>query len=110
MGLALFKERRSGQRKRLTGLMPGPLKKVDSGELISARPVDVSQAGMGIISSSELEVGALLEIKLDEQIVKLEVRWSRPDFAKSDLVRYGLHVVDLRQDLEKIFIDSGCLV
>jgi len=124
MGLALFKERRISDRRRLTGLLPGRLAfagkggieaggSETSGSYIACRPVDVSANGMGIVASGQLgEIDPGTELVLvikDRSAIRLQVAWSQPDFGKQDCFRYGLVTLDPAEDLEELFVSSGCM-
>lgn len=105
-----FAERRSNERRALTGLMPGRLFVYDTDRTLSARPVDVSKTGLGILSSDTLAEGTRIGLAVDkEQTVILCVIWRKEDFGKRDLYRYGLESVDKTLDMEQIFLTTGCL-
>lgn len=107
MGIPLTVEKRRTQRKRLTGLLPGMMTN-HNGEQLDARPVDISQVGLGIVTNLILEKGAILTLKTHNQVIELQVSWGKKDFGKNDLYRYGLTAVDA-SDLEAVFGDAGCL-
>lgn len=112
MGLALFKERRLADRRRLTGLLPGRVVFETTKQEIICRPVDVSANGMGIVVQNlrkEIEPGTILLLVTPDGPTKLTVAWAQPDFGKQDLFRYGLVTVDPADNLEQMFIDTGCL-
>jgi hypothetical protein len=109
MGLALFKERRLADRKRLTGLLPGRLLLSATRAEIVCRPVDVSANGLGIVIDKEIDPGTELELHLKSGTVRLQVAWAQPDFGKQNMFRYGLVTLDPSQNLEAIFVDTGCL-
>ena len=115
MGLAVFKERRLSSRKQLTGLLPGRIVNPETGQDIACRPVDVTEHGLGIVVTSNLEPlrsGLVLNMVLKEGVVPLIVLWSKPDFGKSDQVRYGLVVQSEKaraRSLEAIFASHGCI-
>ena len=106
----VFKERRTDGRKTLTGLMPGRLFLIASNRTMSARPIDVSRHGLGVIMSEKIpedtEIGLSVEKK---QIIKMRIVWTKDDFGKRDLYRYGLECIDAKIDLAKIFQATGCL-
>jgi hypothetical protein len=110
MGLALFKERRLTQRRRLTGLLPGRLINVGTGQDLAVKPVDVSRNGLGIIVSQELELETEVRLQIQDRHVSMKVAWGQPDFSKSDRFRYGLIAISPEDDIEEEFIQSGCLV
>lgn len=105
---ALRIEKRFHQRKRLTGLLPGPLSR-QSSSLVDCKPVDISELGLGIISADLLEVGEVLTLKTKDTRLELEVVWAKKDFGKQDLYRYGLVSIDPTQRITDIFQKSGCL-
>jgi hypothetical protein len=109
MGLALFKERRLSQRRKLTGLLPGRLLVDGSGLQITGRPVDISSQGMGLVVAKEIEPGTVLVLHTKDRPVRLQVAWGQPDFGKQDMFRYGLVTLDQADNLEEIFIEGGCL-
>ena len=109
MGLALFKEKRLSQRRRLTGLLPGRLIYGDTRQDVFCRPIDVSSHGIGIVLARELAPGARMILVLQGREVALEIAWVQPDFSKQDMFRYGLVTVDPADDLQDIFVAAGCL-
>lgn len=112
MGLALFKERRLADRRRLTGLLPGKMVFESGRQEIICRPVDVSANGMGIVVQNlrkEIEPGTVLLLMTKDGALRLSVAWGQPDFGKQDLFRYGLVTMDPADNLEQMFIDTGCL-
>ncbi len=105
-----FKERRSEDRKTLTGLMPGRLFLISSDRTLSARPLDVSVHGLGILMGEKVPDGTEIGLSVEKrQIVKMRVTWSKEDFGKRDLIRYGLECLDTKLNLEEIFLATGCL-
>jgi hypothetical protein len=110
MGLPLFKEKRFGVREQLTGLMPGKLSIPKSKKQLSAKPVDVSPNGLGLILDAQLTVGAKLNLTIGNRIIELEVVWVEADFSKRDLFRYGMTCKDSGVDLAQEFRDAGCLM
>ncbi len=109
MGLALFKDRRINDRKKLTGLMPGRLIFSATGEELSCRPVDVSNSGIGILIAKEIDPGTLLTLIIKNEKIELQVAWVQRDFGKQDMFRYGLVTVDANKNMESVFINKGCL-
>lgn len=109
MGLAALLEKRSTPRKKLTGLFPGKLTSKKDNTFLNAKPVDISEHGLGIITSVYLEVDDLLLLKTHNDEIELRVTWRKKDFEKSDLYRYGLSVDDKKINIESIFQNSGCL-
>jgi hypothetical protein len=110
MGLALFKERRIVNRRRLTGLLPGRMVNAETGKDMAVKPVDISPNGLGIIIDSELEPGMEIHLKIKDRDIKFQVAWGQPDFGKNDRFRYGLVTLEPSDDIEKEFLESGCLV
>lgn len=104
-----LKERRLNTRKRLTGLLPGRLMLTESEKNINCRPVDISKDGLGILSEELLDIGTKISLVGQDININFEIRWSKRDFGKHDLFRYGLATIDdwLRVDLE--FQRAGCL-
>lgn len=109
MGLALFKDRRINNRKKLTGMMPGRLVIDDTKEELTCRPVDVSNSGVGILIPKEIEKGKSITLYLHDRSISFKVAWVQRDFGKQDIFRYGLAATDLSLDIESIFIAYGCL-
>ena len=103
----IFKERRQRDRRRLTGLLPGTLMD-ESRNNISARPVDLSDDGLGIISDTILQEGDTLILKLADRELLLTIAWVRMDFAKNNMYRYGL-ITSSDENLVQVFSDSNCL-
>jgi hypothetical protein len=108
MALPLFKEKRISERKALTGLLPGKMLNVE-GQEIHCQPKDLSTHGLGITSDANMEIGSILILKARNKNIQLEVSWVQPGFEKRDQFRYGLTTKDPSVDLEKVFIESGCL-
>ena len=102
-----LKEQRLAERKRLTGLMPGKFQ--IEGKEVSARPVDISSHGLGILVAKEFKLGAKAVLVLKDVHIEFELIWGQPDFGKHDLWRYGLSLTDQNLDLEKLFLETGCL-
>lgn len=101
-----LKERRSADRKRLTGLMPGRFQ-ID-GKDVSARPVDLSEHGIGILVAKEYKQGTKASLTIKDTIVSFEILWGQPDFGKHDLWRYGLVCTDESFDVTALFEGTGC--
>ena len=102
-----LKEKRFKPRKALTGLLPGPITKID-GERVTCRPVDISENGLGILSEEQLSTGDKLMLELKDEKIALEVTYQKRDFGKHNLFRYGIICTE-NKDLEKIFLEAGCL-
>lgn len=109
MALPLFKEKRLGLRRRLSGLMPGKLILTDKKRAVSARPVDVSVHGLGVIIAEELTPGTMMHLETPTGVISLRVAWRQPDFGKRDMFRYGLVSDDGTIDLEDVFVKTNCL-
>jgi hypothetical protein len=109
MGLALFKDRRLADRRRLTGLLPGRLVVVEGARELIARPVDVSRNGLGVVANAELAPGTRLALDLKDRAIMLEVAWVQPDFGKQDMFRFGLVTLSEADDVEDVFVRSGCM-
>jgi len=107
MGLPVFKERRIS-RRRLTGLLPGRLVKGENHKDLICKPVDVSEHGIGILSSEIIQPGTIILLVLRDREVKLQIAWGQQDFGKRDLHRYGLVTIDHQENLERIFELAGC--
>lgn len=101
-----FKERRVAERKRLTGLMPGRFNM--NGKDVSARPVDLSEHGLGVLVAKEFAVGTKASLVIKDTVIPLEIKWTQQDFGKHDLWRYGLICTDESLDLIELFTDTGC--
>jgi len=109
MGLALFKERRLSDRRRLTGLLPGRLILDGAKQSLICKPVDVSSFGMGVVMAREIAPGTQMTLVIGEQEIALQVAWGQPDFGKQDMFRYGLVTLDPGVNLENEFVRAGCL-
>ena len=109
MALPKFFERRVESRKMLTGLMPGRLLAQGNGGIIECKPVDISHRGLGIVSAVLLKKGTKLTLQTHNQEIHFAVLWSKPDFGKRDLFRYGLEAEQEDLDLEALFSETGCL-
>lgn len=101
-----FQERRVAERKRLTGLMPGKFKIND--KEVSARPIDLSENGLGILVAKEFAIGAKAVLVIKDTSIPFEIKWSQPDFGKHDLWRYGLECDDPSLNLMELFAETGC--
>ena len=104
----LFLDKRIKPRKMLTGLLPGPLTDAN-GERINCKPVDISEHGLGIITSAFMKPGDAINLKLKDRTIALSVSWSKPDFGKQNLIRYGLNLESDQENLEDVFAEAGCL-
>lgn len=102
-----MKERRISDRKRLTGLLPGRFQV--NGKDISAKPVDISSHGIGLIIDAEIAAGTKACLTIGDRSVPLEFMWGEPDFGKHDMWRYGLVCTDQKVNLEDEFTEAGCL-
>ena len=103
------KERRINKRYALTGVIPGRIQVESTNSDLNCRPIDISNGGLGLISSTNLQVGDRLVLYFRDQKIIMEVQWVQPDFAKSDAFRYGLALEDKSLDLIEIFLSAGCL-
>lgn len=101
-------ERRNRERKKLSGLLPGRLYIDGQKSSLSCRPIDVAKGGMGILVSELLVPGTKVLLILKDRELELEIKWGKPDFGKKNLYRYGLECLS-EDNLEEIFIQSGCL-
>ncbi len=110
MGLALFKERRTMNRRQLTGLLPGRMINIETGKDMAVKPIDISPNGLGIIIDLELKPGQEIHLSIKEGHIAFKVAWGQPDFGKSDRFRYGLVTINPDDDVEKEFLNAGCLV
>lgn len=109
MAVPFTKERRLAPRQKLTGLMPGKFVVKDSGKSVSCRPIDVSEAGLGILTAQEIPVDSVLTLTTGDQHIDMKVLWRKPDFGKNNLMRYGLVCEGGGIDLMALFIAQGCL-
>jgi hypothetical protein len=109
MGLPLFREKRFSKRLELTGLLPGRLIMKETNTNLSAKPVDVSENGLGIVINFQVRIGAQMTLQRGDEIFDLEVSWVQPDFGKNDLYRCGLICKTPGANLIEVFRDSGCL-
>lgn len=102
-----LKDQRLSERKRFTGRLPGKFK-IDGAD-ISAKPIDISAHGLGVIIEKKIAVGSLGTLVIDGIEMPFEVMWAEPDFAKNDLWRYGLICTDKSVNLEEAFRFAGCI-
>lgn len=105
----MFYEKRKNRRRYLTGLLPGKITFFEQDQNIACQPVDISPEGLGILTNLVMKAGTQVELHTKGRRILLEVSWGQPDFAKSDLYRYGLKVLSPGIDLEALFAESGCL-
>ena len=110
MSIPMFSEKRRERRKKLTGLLPGKLCIAGREQFVNCRPMDVSEKGIGILSTDLLSEGMALELRTPTLTIQLLVAWGQPDFSKTNSFRYGLICKDESVDMEKIFEAAGCLV
>ena len=109
MSSAVKAERRLSRRRRLKGLLPGKLILKETEDQIGmCKPVDVSRNGMGVIIQAELPVGTEVCLICRSDYVEMKVAWSKPDFGKQDMFRYGFVTLDPEVDLEYIFEKAKC--
>lgn len=109
MALPLFREKRLSKRLRLSGLMPGKLVATADKRNLSAKPVDVSAHGLGVLLAEEIAPGEYVELQTPSGQIKLRIAWRQPDFGKRDMFRYGLVTEDMSVDLQDIFAKANCL-
>ena len=109
MGLALFKERRISERRKLTGLLPGRLRNLAIDSDVDCKLIDVSEHGIGVIMDKDVNHETQFALVLKDQTIPMTIQWSKPDFGKSDSFRFGLVCNDPSIDLVAIFSAAGCL-
>ena len=80
---------------------------VKSGSKIPCIAVDVSQTGMRIILTLDLNVGTALVLKMNDLVIPLEVAWCRKEPTRKGYFACGLRRCNEAQDLERIFTDVG---
>ena len=103
---------RMTERRRLSGLLPGKMLHVGSERFVSARAVDVTSQGIGILSSHHLNEGDEVLLTVRGSSVELVVHYKKRDYAKSSRFRYGLILKESSSDhdLMAIFESSGCFL
>jgi hypothetical protein len=109
MGIALFKERRFSERRKLSGLLPGKLVFPNAKGAVVCRAIDVAEHGLGVVANVEIALGSKAFLETEQRIIHFEVIWIAPDFGKQDMFRYGLISLDQDINIEELFIRSGCL-
>jgi len=109
MLLALNLDLRNDPRKILTGLLPGPLRIKSTGEIVSSKPTDISAKGLGLLIDKEIALSEVLVLRYHSKDISLKVIWIKPDLAREHRFRYGLQLLNPKEDLEKIFTEGGCL-
>ncbi len=102
-------DRRGKKRIRFTGLLPGLFRTQAKGQIVVCRPVDIGEAGLGILSQFELNVGDQIVLECKSIDLNLIVEWKKRDFGKQDLWRYGLSLVDSEVDVIELFSSTGCI-
>jgi hypothetical protein len=105
----MFKERRIADRRQLTGLFPGKLLRAVDQREVMGKPVDVSRSGLGVLSAEQMDPGTELFLEIQGQRIALQIAWGQKDFGKRDLFRYGLVTVNPDDNLELLFLRTGCL-
>ncbi len=109
MGIALFKEKRFGSRRKLSGLLPGRIVVEGFKSPLRCRPTDVSTNGIGIIANAKLSLGTFVTLETDTLSIRMEIVWVAPDFGKHEMFRYGLIASDPQVNIEELFVTYGCL-
>ena len=109
LGNLKLKERRTNNRKLLTGLLPGKMRRNQLDRCISCKPIDVSEHGLGILSAEQISDGETLTLEIGDEKVVFEVLWSKPDFGKFDLIRYGLVCSSKDKNIADVFLKAGML-
>ena len=71
--------------------------------------MDVSEHGLGLLSAEEISLGETLTLEIGDEKVVFEVVWSKPDFGKFDLIRYGLVCTSENKNIAEIFSKAGML-
>jgi hypothetical protein len=102
-----LKDQRLSERKRFTGRLPGKFK-IDGAD-ITAKPVDISAHGLGVIIEKKIAIGTSASLVIDGCEMPFEIIWCEPDFAKNDQWRYGLICSDKSVNLEEAFRFAGCI-
>jgi len=107
----MFKERRIKDRKLLTGVLPGKLIVQLDGQTseVIGKPVDVSRNGLGLIISQQLDPGTEVTLQMQDHNVAFQIAWGQRDFGKQDMFRYGLVTLNPEDNVESIFLRTGCL-
>ena len=101
-------ESRKKERKALSGLLPGKMFLEDDLTVISCRPINISDYGLGIISTHKLEIGQKLILRIKNMDIMLKVIWKKEDFTKKNLNRYGLMTLETTENIKSIFSSHGC--
>ncbi len=101
-------ELRRHLRHPLTGDLTGSLISAATGSKIPCIAVDVSQSGMKIVLTLDLDVGTKLFLRLaNQREVRLEVVWCRKEPTRKGYFACGLRRTEDTTDLEKIFTEAG---
>ncbi len=104
-----IKEKRRSDRVILTGLMPGKMHiGSKTGKLFSARPIDVSPQGLGIITTEVFKDGTRVFLEIDSYMIEMETVWKKVEFSKHSEYRYGLRMLKPGLNLEELFKNKGC--
>ncbi|MCY4380370.1 MAG: PilZ domain-containing protein [Proteobacteria bacterium] len=93
--------KRMRERKCLSGLLPGKMLIERTGHYISGRAVDVSENGIGIITSSRLKQGDRILLSIAKKTIEFTVLHMKRDFQKNSQWRVGLVLVEEKQDQKK---------
>jgi hypothetical protein len=56
-----------------------------------------------------MDPGTGLFLEIQGQRIALQIAWGQKDFGKRDLFRYGLVTVNPDDNLELLFLRTGCL-
>ena len=97
----MIREKRKHDRLDLEDL-PARIHRVEDGAEVDFCPMNVSPTGMAILCSNHLSVGAEIILSLDEQEIKMTVRWCQPKDNDPGVFRVGLETIDPSIQLDEI--------
>ena len=94
---------RQHERENLSQLLPGRIFLKKNKKEISCRPINVSEFGLGIISSTSLSLSDILILEIDKITIELKVIWKKQGSTKGNQIRYGLMTVNTHQNIKQLF-------
>lgn len=101
MGAPKYLEKREHDRHEASGEpFPGKIVVLSSGDSITARLMDVSARGLGLLVRVPLKHGERLHIEISSRSFTLEVVYSEPYLGIDNLHRIGLFARDQDVDLD----------
>ena len=102
-------QRTETKRFMLKGFLPGKLMDASGLVQISARPMDVSKRGLGLVISQSLPIGSVVWFCFDDKRIKLEVAYCNSHLGIENVFKCGFYSKDPDCSLEDIFLRKGMI-